>query len=72
MRDPIVGCWRSCGRHCGNSQSQTPRRNRAVYDQHRRADEKRAALQRWSRILTAIIERKSAANVIELRGQGHG
>jgi integrase len=38
------------------------------YDQYQRSEEKRAALARWSRILTTIIERESSANVIELRG----
>ena len=38
------------------------------YDMHQRADEKLAALQRWSRILSGIIEGKSSAKVIELRG----
>jgi integrase len=36
------------------------------YDHYQRADEKRAALLRWSKILTAIIERQPA-NVIALR-----
>ena len=39
------------------------------YDQYQRAEEKRAALQRWSRILSGIIEGKpSSAKVVELRG----
>ncbi len=37
------------------------------YDQYRRADEKRRALGRWSRILTDIIEPPAAANVVALR-----
>jgi len=36
------------------------------YDHYQRADEKRAALQRWSKILTAIIE-PQPLNVIALR-----
>ena len=37
------------------------------YDQYRRADEKRAALLRWSHILAAIIE-PQPPNVVALRG----
>jgi integrase len=38
-----------------------------VYDQYRRADEKRRALDRWSRLLSAIVSGKDAANVVALR-----
>jgi integrase len=38
-----------------------------VYDQYRRADEKRRALDRWARLLTAIVAGKIAANVVALR-----
>jgi integrase len=35
-----------------------------VYDMHRRADEKRRALDRWSRILSAIISGTAASKVV--------
>jgi len=38
------------------------------YDTHDRADEKRAALTRWSQILAGILEPKVADNVVALRG----
>ncbi len=38
------------------------------YDLYDRGAEKRAALARWSQILTAILEPKSVANVVALRG----
>jgi integrase len=38
-----------------------------VYDQYRRADEKHRALDRWARLLTAIVAGKIAANVVALR-----
>jgi integrase len=37
------------------------------YDQYRRADEKRRALDRWARHLTAIIEGSPATNVVAMR-----
>jgi integrase len=37
------------------------------YDQYRRADEKRRALDRWARILAVIVKPSSATNVIPLR-----
>lgn len=37
------------------------------YDQYRRADEKRRALDRWSRLLLAIISGTAAPNVVALR-----
>lgn len=37
------------------------------YDQYRRANEKRAGLERWARILAAIIEPRPASNVVALR-----
>jgi len=39
-----------------------------VYDRHRYDAEKRAALDTWDRLLSAIVEGKPAAKVVELRG----
>jgi integrase len=38
-----------------------------VYDQHRRAPEKTRALERWSRLLSAIVAGTTAANVVAIR-----
>jgi integrase len=37
------------------------------YDQYQRATEKRAALERWSRLLSVILEPPAATNVVALR-----
>jgi integrase len=37
------------------------------YDHYRRADEKRRALDRWARILAAIVESASSSNIVALR-----
>jgi integrase len=39
-----------------------------IYDQHARAAEKRAALERWSAILSGILESRATDNVVALRG----
>jgi hypothetical protein len=37
------------------------------YDQYRRAEEKRRALDRWARILAVIVKPSPGTNVIALR-----